>query len=76
MSDRADRMIDDGQGIKISQCSSCMNWIGDGICNAFPKGVPSKILQNEHDHRQPFKGDNGILFILDISPEELDIAPL
>ena len=31
-------------------------------CNAFPKGVPYEILMWKHDHREPYKGDNGIRF--------------
>jgi len=28
----------------------------------FPDGIPDEILTNGHDHRQPFEGDNGIVF--------------
>lgn len=31
-------------------------------CDAFPKEVPREITKNEHDHRKPYPGDNGILF--------------
>lgn len=35
----------------------------DGLtCKAFPNGIPDAIILNEHDHRKPFKGDNGIQF--------------
>lgn len=46
----------------ISQCFHCKHWRDAGTCDAFPESVPDRILTNKHDHRQPFPGDNGILF--------------
>ena len=31
-------------------------------CDAFPKGIPYDVLMWKHDHRKPYKGDNGIRF--------------
>lgn len=31
-------------------------------CNAFPEGIPSEILNNEFDHREPHEGDRDIQF--------------
>ena len=46
------------------QCFECVNfWYGvPAKCKAFPKGIPDKILFGEHDHRNPYPGDNGITF--------------
>lgn len=33
-------------------------------CKAFPGGIPVAILHSEHDHRQPFLNDSGIVFEL------------
>lgn len=43
------------------QCITCVHFrIATGTCKAFPKRIPTKIITGEHDHRKPFKGDNGI----------------
>ena len=31
-------------------------------CKAYPNGIPKEIINSEHDHTKPFKGDNGIRF--------------
>ena len=47
----------------IVQCFVCTRYGTDnGKCQAFPDGIPEKILFMEHDHREPYKGDNGIRF--------------
>lgn len=32
-------------------------------CDAFPGGIPEAILTNQADHRRPYKGDKGMMFI-------------
>ena len=47
----------------FSQCLACIHYrIGvPPRCAAFPDTViPSAIIFNEHDHRLPFPGDNGV----------------
>lgn len=54
----------------LSQCVWCCHRSTDGrCCRAFPDGIPSAILDNRHDHRQPFDGDQGIQF----EPEAVEI---
>jgi hypothetical protein len=45
-----------------SQCDICKHRREGWTCQAFPDGIPEQIQNNEHDHRQPYPGDNGIQF--------------
>jgi hypothetical protein len=48
-----------------SQCRSCAHWHYATIhCDAFPDGIPIKILINDVSHQQPYPGDHGIRFEL------------
>ena len=44
------------------QCALCGNYKRELNCKAFPWGIPKQILDGDHDHNEPFKGDNGIRF--------------
>lgn len=33
-------------------------------CEAFPKGIPGDIIVWKADHRDPFRGDNGLTFVV------------
>jgi hypothetical protein len=47
----------------FSQCIFCSRKRSGSTCEAFPLGpIPDQILENEHSHKEPFPGDNGILF--------------
>lgn len=48
-------------GISIPLCHSCKHYQGNNKCLAF-EDIPNAIVYNEHDHRQPYPGDNGIQF--------------
>ena len=56
-----ERFIAKLDGIKIPQCYYCKHHLGGKVCNAY-KTIPQIILNNFHDHRQPYPGDNGIRF--------------
>jgi hypothetical protein len=61
MSDK-DRLTWKAKDLQASQCAFCAHKKQGVTCSAFPKGIPNAILLNQHDHRQTFRGDNGVLF--------------
>jgi hypothetical protein len=61
---RADRFVREEGDITISPCVGCRHY-PPGVpatCTAFPEGIAEAILKNEHDHRQRYPGDGGVLF--------------
>ena len=47
----------------VSQCTFCAHRSPDGTrCKAYPGGIPSEILFNDHDHTLPFSGDSGFRY--------------
>lgn len=64
MIDPKDKFYVDGnqleETIVHSQCGDCAHFYADGICDAFPDAIPVKLVLNQHDHRHPYPGDNGI----------------
>lgn len=43
-------------------CLSCVRFLDDNKCEAFPDGIPEAIIKNEVDHHYSYTGDNGLLF--------------
>ena len=48
--------------MRFPSCFFCSHFIRDFKCKAYPDGIPEEILSGEHDHKNPYKGDNGIQF--------------
>jgi hypothetical protein len=48
-----------------SICRACRRLSAEGVCEAFPDGIPTRILFQHFDHRLPFPGDRGLRFKLD-----------
>ena len=59
---KVDKFIWQAGDTDISLCAYCRHLKGGAVCAAYPAGIPEKILNNEHDHRKPYPGDNGIQF--------------
>ena len=55
MSTRSDKSI----------CVFCNFYNGGNTCLAFPVAIPYVIVENLHDHRIPYPGDNDITFETD-----------
>lgn len=60
-----------------TQCIHCRHYLGGLTCTAFPQGIPKEILSGEHDHREPYDGDQGIRWeqdprMPDLEDEEAD----
>ena len=51
-------------GVNLSvQCLACKHLGKPVTCDAFPKGIPERIVQGHFDHREPFPDQpNDILF--------------
>jgi hypothetical protein len=43
-----------------TQCLMCRHYTMLITCDAYPDGIPEAIVTGEHDHTQPYPGDNGI----------------
>lgn len=43
-------------------CSHAAHDPTPATCAAFPDGIPESILNNERDHRLPYRGDDGLRF--------------
>lgn len=52
-------------------CIDCRHYRRHLKCAAFPERIPDEILEGEHDHREPYPGDNGIQYepLPDTEPE-------
>ena len=48
--------------MQSDQCVLCKHYLGILTCEAFTERIPEAILLGDHDHRQPYEGDNGIQF--------------
>src|SRR4051794_24386417 len=77
--------LEEGQTVSIgfydSLCDLCKHRHGGSrggreSCDAFPDGIPTEISVMNADHREPYTGDNGVLFELkdESAPDDSALA--
>lgn len=53
----------------IPRCALCSRFHSENldldryVCDAFPGGIPGKILTGDVDHSKPYKGDHGLQYL-------------
>ena len=54
------------------QCMKCERYLRDGVCAAFPDGIPQPIRRGRVSHTTPYPGDRGIVYkrAAEFSPKE------
>lgn len=52
-------------------CRACFRYSGQDTCEAFPDGIPGRIMYQHYDHRLPFPGDKGLRFELNPTAAEI-----
>jgi hypothetical protein len=52
----------DHLSISAPECHRCKHYGGDMTCLAFPDGIPDAIMGQVVLHREPYPGDNGVVF--------------
>ena len=62
--DRSDYFAYKPNDIHFSACTFCKHDQGDGVCVAFPDGVPNDIQLAKNMHQTAIEGDGGVVFEL------------
>lgn len=61
--ERMNRFVSSGNTFYIPICNGCLYYDDDGLCDAFPDGIPMEILSGEVGHDTPLEGqDNDFVF--------------
>ena len=59
-------------------CYRCRHLLGSkaGRCSAFPNQIPERIWSGKSRHTEPFPGDRGVRFAVDIASEFLTVSEM
>jgi excisionase family DNA binding protein len=59
-------------------CYRCKHFLGAkaGRCNAFPDQIPGPIWSGKFQHTEPYPGDRGVRFEVNLATEFLTISEL
>ena len=57
------KKFSDGGGFYSTPCISCVHkHSGFPTCDAYPRGIPTIILDGKFQHRTIYRGDGGIVY--------------
>lgn len=68
---RFDRFVGRVEDLVWASCVSCRRKVRGPICEAYPDGIPEEILDGRVDHKTPYPGDHGLIY-LPLRPEATD----
>jgi len=69
---RFDRFVGRVEDLVWASCVSCKRKVRGPICEAYPDGIPEEILDGRIDHKTPYPGDHGLIY-LPVRPEHGDV---
>jgi hypothetical protein len=58
-----ERFVGRVEDLVRASCVSCARKARGPICEAYPDGIPEEILNGKVDHKTPFPGDNGLVYL-------------
>ena len=69
---RIDRFVGRVEDLVWASCVSCERKVRGPVCEAYPDGIPEEILDGRIDHKTPYPGDHGLIY-LPLRPEAADM---
>lgn len=57
-------------------CQQCNNYLGDLVCQAFPKGIPDVILIGDNNHETPLEGQGNTIVYEPLESKPAFVVPM